>query len=46
MIEESQDSPAGTEPGGARALVAELAEAGVLDRVMAGAEAGRAGADR
>jgi putative transposase len=40
MIEESQESPAGAEPGSARALVAELAEAGLLDRVMAGAEAG------
>jgi putative transposase len=40
MTEESRESPAGAELGGARALVAELAEAGVLDRVMKGAEAG------
>jgi putative transposase len=40
MIEESQESPAEAEPGSARALVAELAQAGLLDRVMKGAEAG------
>jgi hypothetical protein len=40
MIEESQESPSEGEPGSARALVAQLAEAGLLNRVMKGAEAG------
>src|SRR5690242_14369447 len=40
MIEESRDGMAEGEPGSARALVAELAEGGLLDRVMKGAEAG------
>jgi putative transposase len=39
MIEE-QVQDAGAEPEAARALVAELAEAGLLDRVMKGAESG------
>ena len=39
MTEDVQGGPAGA-GGGARAVVAELAEAGLLDRVMAGAEAG------
>jgi putative transposase len=40
MIEEVRDDAAEAEPGAARALVAELAEAGLLDRVMKSAEAG------
>ena len=39
MTEDVQGGPGGAEPGSARAVVAELAEAGLLDRVMAGAEA-------
>jgi hypothetical protein len=39
MIEERVQD-AGAEPEAARALVAELAEAGLLDRVMKGAESG------
>ena len=40
MIEEVRDDVAEAGPGAARALVAELAEAGLLDRVMKSAEAG------
>ena len=46
MTEESQGGPAGAEPGGARGLVEELVEAGLLDRVMSGRGGRGAGADR